>query len=712
MTMRPGLLIVVLVACGLGACGGSDGPKATPDGGGGPADAGPPNMQSIGPAGGTVRLPGGEATLVIPPGALREVFDFAITAGTAPGSYDFAPAGTWFRLPATVKLAAPPMDGVYVGFTGGAIPVALESQRDAEGKLSATVMHLAPRYSVVPVMPLTTRDQAATLVRAGVVPVLFNPVPVVTGPMQKLPAGTVVRDHVPSSIFNENTDFTSGVISRLPANTYTLADERWFFWVDPLPTALFNHDGMWLLIHPERGTVLELPAHSWPRLSTEALPITLEERFKSPLTIVPVSTDPAQELKPPVAGRPAVSATMQGLSTAPNMCCRGTKVLIIRTADEQAFIDSETAVRNYLTNTSPGAGLDPFNITSVRAYDGEQIAAALDALASTPGMCWCDVLIYIVSHGDEGAFVIHPKAGTPPAEENPQFSHDDFIQRLGRICAQRLNVVVESCQAGTMHDIIAQARKRAATAAPGGNTERALRPYKCLNATITTAAKKGRSSFRGIAKLDAVLFGQPYPMGFTSAWVGSLTSRWHKDMPDDWGGAAADASNPSPLSAFLYWSSPESKKYTPSEDCCQCCGAPDGGTGLPPPTDGPSTTLPPPDASVTTPDGLKVSPIDAVFTQATFSTAYTALFTNPLGEPLTVKWSGPNCATYSPVDPTMTSAAAGQLAMTWVHPHPPCDATTDHSSATIKLEVTSPTASFECLYKGASNGAGMPCTKK
>jgi hypothetical protein len=706
MPTRPACAILLLAA----SCGGSSASQVARDGG---LDAGPPNVRTIGAQGGIVRLPGGEASLSIPPGALDSAFAFTLEVGAQAGSYELTPAGVWFRVAATITLAAPPQDGVYVGLAGGAMSVPLESRRDAEGKLAADITHLAARYSVVPAIPAGTREQAATLVRA-LLPTLYNPPSVVIGPMRTVKAGEVIDELAAPSHFDGNSDFSSSPISELAPQRYTAPADRWFFWVDPQPTAAFNHDSAWVLVDPLRGTVLEVAAHSWPRLGSEPLPLTLEDRLRSPLKVAPLDAELAQELKPPPAGQPeGVSMTTGAVtrSTAPNMCCRGTKVLIIRTSDEPAFVDSETAVRNYLTNTSPGAGLDPFDITSVRAYDGSDIAAAIDALATQPGMCLCDVLIYVVSHGDEGAFVLQAKAGTPMGEESPQYSHADFVEHLGRICAQRLNVVVESCQSGTIHDIIAKARAKAATVAPDSGTGRLLKPYRCLNATITTAAKKGRSAFRGVAKLD-VLFGQPYPMNFTGAWISSLTRSWNKDMGDDWGGAAADAANPTIASGFLYWSSPESKRYTPGEDCCQCCGPPDGGSGVsPPPSDGPVST-PPPDASGTSTQGLAVSPIAAVFRQPVFSTFYSALFTNPAAEPLTVTWSGPDCGTFDPAMATTTSATAGELDMTWMHPHPPCDATTSHANVTVKLVVSSPTASYECTYQGAESGMGAVCIRK
>src|SRR5689334_8016043 len=100
MTMRPTVAVLLLAA----ACGSSSTPQVSLDGG--PPDApAAPNVQTIGALGGTVRLPGGEAALTIPPGALDGAFTFSINPGAQAGSYDFAPAGVWFRVAATVTLA-------------------------------------------------------------------------------------------------------------------------------------------------------------------------------------------------------------------------------------------------------------------------------------------------------------------------------------------------------------------------------------------------------------------------------------------------------------------------------------------------------------------------------------------------------------------------------------------------------------------------------
>jgi uncharacterized membrane protein YgcG len=106
-----------------------------------------------------------------------------------------------------------------------------------------------------------------------------------------------------------------------------------------------------------------------------------------------------------------------------------------------------------------------------------------------------------------------------------------------------------------------------------------------------------------------------------------------------------------------------------------------------------------------------VSPIAAVFTQATFSTAYDVMIGNPRGEPLVVEWSMPSCGTYSPMGPqppsTLELVSAG---MVWMHPHPPCDPTTGHATEVIRMTVTGPSGKFTCTYQGAETGRGMPCT--
>jgi hypothetical protein len=50
--------------------------------------------------------------------------------------------------------------------------------------------------------------------------------------------------------------------------------------------------------------------------------------------------------------------------------------------------------------------------------------------------------------------------------------------------------------------------------------------------------------------------------------------------------------------------------------------------------------------------------------------------------------------------------------MTWYHPHPPCDPTTSHADATIRLHVSTPSGEIVCTYQGAESGDGPACVGK
>jgi hypothetical protein len=47
--------------------------------------------------------------------------------------------------------------------------------------------------------------------------------------------------------------------------------------------------------------------------------------------------------------------------------------------------------------------------------------------------------------------------------------------------------------------------------------------------------------------------------------------------------------------------------------------------------------------------------------------------------------------------------------MTWHHPHPPCDATSDHHDVTIRATIRINEQTIVCEYAGAKSGEGPAC---
>lgn len=110
---------------------------------------------------------------------------------------------------------------------------------------------------------------------------------------------------------------------------------------------------------------------------------------------------------------------------------------------------------------------------------------------------------------------------------------------------------------------------------------------------------------------------------------------------------------------------------------------------------------------------FSVEPLHAVFTQQTFSTAYSTTVANPAGEPLTATWSGPSCDEFSPSAPVGPSTEPTQpLSMSWIHRHPPCDPTTDHAATTVVLDVAGPSGTIRCTYQGSDDGTGPACAPR
>lgn len=106
---------------------------------------------------------------------------------------------------------------------------------------------------------------------------------------------------------------------------------------------------------------------------------------------------------------------------------------------------------------------------------------------------------------------------------------------------------------------------------------------------------------------------------------------------------------------------------------------------------------------------LNIKPIHATFTPNAQSTTYRVDIANPDLDIVKVQWSGPSCGEWNPQNESFGSESTTKFEMTWFHPHPNCDKTTDHSDVTIKAKVTIEDKVFTCEYKGAHDGDGTPC---
>ena len=88
----------------------------------------------IGSSGGTISMPGGNATLTVPPGALNSDVIISVSQGTGenpsgilPGSiYDFEPSGTQFALPVTINIKYDPAQ-LPAGISESNLKLAYES---------------------------------------------------------------------------------------------------------------------------------------------------------------------------------------------------------------------------------------------------------------------------------------------------------------------------------------------------------------------------------------------------------------------------------------------------------------------------------------------------------------------------------------------------------------------------------------------------------
>jgi hypothetical protein len=114
----------------------------------------------------------------------------------------------------------------------------------------------------------------------------------------------------------------------------------------------------------------------------------------------------------------------------------------------------------------------------------------------------------------------------------------------------------------------------------------------------------------------------------------------------------------------------------------------------PPATPTPQPTQPPANVFA------GVGPISATFAQPAQRTDYVVTAS---AQGYTFEWSGADCGTSGPTSPG---------AFMWHHPHPPCDASTNHSNRTIRVVVTHTATNQKlvCTYHGAASGTGAACT--
>ncbi|NQW20489.1 MAG: hypothetical protein HQ477_07165 [Chloroflexi bacterium] len=114
--------------------------------------------------------------------------------------------------------------------------------------------------------------------------------------------------------------------------------------------------------------------------------------------------------------------------------------------------------------------------------------------------------------------------------------------------------------------------------------------------------------------------------------------------------------------------------------------------------------IPTPVTTGGTVDTSIVSPITAAFFHERQATDYSVTL-GPLDS--FGVWGGFGCGS------TLSSGPAAPANITWEHPHPPCDETTNHADKeiTLTLSVTTYQGIKEavCKYQGAESGVGEPC---
>lgn len=509
---------------------------------------------TVGPAGGTVTSDDLVVTVVIPPDALQEEIPITVHPSTDPPPaaavgrvYVIEPFGLLFEKLVTITYAygaagvADP-SAVALAIFGDGKPVAFTSSADTTaGTLSAPVGHLGPVGLVHPA-PLPSRDAVASVIKGAFVPALWSASVMATGPMTVLAAGETVSDKYGSSTFDADPATPIPAPTFGPPTVFTASRPTWFFWVDLMPGAPATHPSVYLFVDPATGTLVEQLGQWWPVVDGAEFLFSAADRAASPLTAY--APDPKSDgLPPPSAASVAPGAAGQAAAgeTWPPDCSGALVVAFARGAnnatDEVAFGSGADQITTYAA-TLPG----PRDITFVPVSSGVDVIHYLDAhVVKHPG-CYCDVLIYIIGHGQAGALMLHPPSESPgpvPDEYARSLYYDDFAVEIAKIVSKKTAIVIDSCESGTFNDAIIKRQKIAKN------------PLKCVAWTVVTAAKEGRSEF-GSVSASVKLGGS---LKLTEAWMSALKGQ----NDDNWAGAATTAVGS--LDPWMRWSSPTRVDY-------------------------------------------------------------------------------------------------------------------------------------------------------
>jgi len=327
----------------------------------------------------------------------------------------------------------------------------------------------------------------------------------------------------------------------------------------------------------------------------------------------------------------------------------------------------------------------------------------------------CDhVFIYITAHATKsGTAAIDTsrkyKDGTPVEWDGLSPSDFDF----GNCRACHITVIIDTCFSG-----------------------KALAGFRALLEPLT-----GRKAFvmsATDAANESISFPWLNPAYATGgAFTTALVKSFNEQVASSGGGNIslgtvfdnANTSLEGSLRPSLRMMNPQwwERKLKPGETCALVVITPTAGVQVQTPTPSPTPTptpSPTPSRTPTPPpafapgmpvDADVVSPVRATFFPDERATTYEIRiveFANIIFIGDGISWSKPNCGTTE-----YTKPGPGRHLLRWHHPHPPCDATTDHSDVTITALIVVSTSggttrAIECKYQGAETNVGKPCVWK
>ena len=334
-----------------------------------------------------------------------------------------------------------------------------------------------------------------------------------------------------SSAIPEDSEETLG-ITETTADTTTVDSDDFLFWLDLSAGASEAKESIYVFLDTNTGEFTEYAQRWHPILNGEELYSSIDSVVNATNRIYPSNNLNSASLDLTSNKQIGFSSKYSAQAVNVDFSNAGCEriALLFRTSDEQNFVKSETVMREGLVAR---LGLANEQIISARPFDKADVLSVFDSLKTYQrNECSCEpfneLLVYFISHGDEGAFVFRG-AGVESPKTGKTMGSVELISEMSRICTDKRSAMVESCYSGAIMNEMDKVVPFANL--PASRLNREVQNLICYDGDIATATDSKHKSFSSsnfFSDLSQYLSGDYAPFFFSAG----LAENFEKDSDD------------------------------------------------------------------------------------------------------------------------------------------------------------------------------------